>query len=159
MVGKFSSALSQQFSGQVRTVHRSDAKLDCCVDFRFWSVRVLDIRGLRLFGRCDQRVHGLNAVVDCRSECLDVVLRDYSSPPVRVDLEQVEDEQSGHMLGFFLSVFRLVRFLMSGILHRNRSRTAHQELKEPNHTQEKTWHVSDCWPSSFLKSTCYRRME
>jgi hypothetical protein len=29
-------------------------------------------------------------------------------------LEQVEDEQSGHMLGFFLSVFRLVRFLMSG---------------------------------------------
>jgi hypothetical protein len=29
-------------------------------------------------------------------------------------LEQDEDEQSGHMLGFFLSVFRLVRFLMGG---------------------------------------------
>jgi transposase InsO family protein len=29
-------------------------------------------------------------------------------------LEQFEDEQSGHMLSFFLSVFRLVRFLVSG---------------------------------------------
>jgi hypothetical protein len=32
----------------------------------------------------------------------------------RFDLEEDEDEQSGQMLSFFLSVFRLVRFVMSG---------------------------------------------
>ena len=32
----------------------------------------------------------------------------------RFDLEEDEDEQSGQMLRFFLSVFRLVRFVMSG---------------------------------------------
>ena len=48
------------------------------------------------------------------SSLLDTVLRHYSVRQQEVDLGRVENEQSGHMLGFFLSVFRLVRLLMSG---------------------------------------------